>query len=366
MRTGEKVVSEATREFPALMRRLLERKVGAADAAKLFCRVDGTGTADKPEGGVTDKKPQMSAMDVRIQRYRMPGHDSGHLQPDMRREGGRLHPHVDSKQMGIVSLLSLGAPCKFLVDNKGTPTAPGCQLQTTSRCWCTNGQHWITEAMYQRQKEQRSSAGGGWGNSTPVSCPPGCCERCPRCKHIIFESGDVLMFDADQDRRIVHGLEKVLVQGEPEAAGAYFPTERLGGWVNPKSRYGMQFRYHNAHLMAEHHRDYAIGAISGYCYHGSRCPLIKALKTRYGALARQSDSDLASLEWGTFSRQRQASGGWGEASEKALQDKPPAVQEFLRLIERLAREREGGRFYQGSDRGNRLGLHDWIFHHFNP
>ena len=104
-------------------------------------------------------------------------------------------------------------------------------------------------------------------------------------------------------------------------------------------------------------------------WHGSRCPLIKALKTRYGALARQSDdsdSDLASLEWGTFSRQRQASGGWGEASEKALQDKPPAVQEFLRLIERLAREREGGRFYQGSDRGNRLGLHDWIFHHFNP
>ena len=52
-------------------------------------------------------------------------------------------------------LLSLGAPCKFLVDNKGTPTAPGCQLQTTSRCWCTNGQHWITEAMYERQKEQR-------------------------------------------------------------------------------------------------------------------------------------------------------------------------------------------------------------------
>ena len=61
----------------------------------------------------------------------------------------------------------------------------------------------------------------------------------------------------------------------------------MGGWVNPHSRYGIQFRYHNAELMAQHHRDYAIGSIASYVYHGSDCPIIHGLKTRYNSLVRQ-------------------------------------------------------------------------------
>ena len=74
-------------------------------------------------------------------------------------------------------------------------------------------------------------------------------------------------------RRIVHGLTKVLTPEHREARdGAFFPPTNqpaMGGWVNPLSRYGIQFRYHNAELMAQHHRDYAIGAIANYVYHGS-------------------------------------------------------------------------------------------------
>jgi hypothetical protein len=43
-----------------------------------------------------------------------------------------------------------------------------------------------------------------------------------------------------------------------------------------------------------------------------------------------------------------------------------AAQKFLEVIENLAKEREGGRLYQGRDRANRTGLHDWIFTCFNP
>ena len=90
--------------------------------------------------------------------------------------------------------------------------------------------------------------------------------------------------------RVVHGLDEVLTPGRPEAANAFFPPtnqEAMGGWVNPYSRYGIQFRYHNAELMAQHHRDYAIGSIASYVYHGSDCPIIHGLKTRYNSLVRQ-------------------------------------------------------------------------------
>lgn len=89
--------------------------------------------------------------------------------------------------------------------------------------------------------------------------------------------------------RIVHGLNEVLTPGRPEAANAFFPptNQAMGGWVNPYSRYGIQFRYHNAELMAQHHRDYAIGSIASYVCHGSDCPILRGLKTRYNSLVRK-------------------------------------------------------------------------------
>jgi hypothetical protein len=176
-------------------------KVGPDATARLYARVDGNGTADNPTAGCSEKAPQVGELDVRVQRYRPPGthgHGTGHGQ----KEGGRLHPHIDTKQMGLVSLMSLGAPCKFFVDNQGTKTAPGCTLQTTGKCWCAKGLHWVTAKTYAAQKEQRTSAGGGWTDGRPLSCPgaPHQCDRCVRCKSFVFESGDILVFDADEKR----------------------------------------------------------------------------------------------------------------------------------------------------------------------
>ena len=108
----------------------------------------------------------------------------------------------------------------------------------------------------------------------------------------------------------------------------------------------------------------------------SQCPIIHALKTRYNKLAKDKRSaaggqDLFSPAfcWRRYRRDRQGKKYASEASANAAQQRSqeqPAAQRFLELIEALAKEREGGRLYQGCDRADRIGLHDWIFHRFNP
>ena len=62
----------------------------------------------------------------------------------------------------------------------------------------------------------------------------------------------------------VHGLTEVL---EPARLGAAMRGPRMGGWVHPSSRYGLQFRHHCARLMAKHHRDYAAGWARSLIYY---------------------------------------------------------------------------------------------------
>lgn len=140
-----------------------------------------------------------SHLETRVQKYDAEKRVWGGGGDTAFEDGGKLHPHTDAAHTGLVMLTSLGATCEFLVDlAKGRN---GCQLQQHGGCWCSDGKHWISKEVYDKQRQLRNK----WWERRPVSCPKELCHKraCSTCQVVQMKSGDVLIFDAVD---VVHGL----------------------------------------------------------------------------------------------------------------------------------------------------------------
>ena len=159
-----------------------------------------------------------------------------HSPPDAPKEGGRIHPHVDSSGTEAVILVNVEGACDFIIGGK-----ENCEHQRTKEAWCRgtahkgganpNPPHWCHQEDCQdryavpRRRKATMLTGIMVDDDLLIDRMCARCAKgaqrpreCRGCTTYRLEPGDALIFHGDEKTGVVHGVDRVVAATRIHAA----------------------------------------------------------------------------------------------------------------------------------------------------